>query len=191
MDAPGNNAADAAMDRYAAGDDSAFGEVYDAIAPRIYRHVLGRVGDAGLAEDVVQQTLLQIHRKRGTFVRGAAVLPWALAIARRLAVDAHRRGRKESLTKEPDPVEPPSPDFDAEAHATAAETARRIRAVLAGLPETQRTAFELVKQEGLSVAQAAAVLGITVSAVKLRAHRAYEALRAALGEDALEETEEP
>jgi len=50
------------------------------------------------------------------------------------------------------------------------------------LPETQRVAFELVKEEGLSLAEAAQVLGTTVSAVKLRAHRAYEALRAVLGD---------
>jgi RNA polymerase sigma-70 factor (ECF subfamily) len=47
---------------------------------------------------------------------------------------------------------------------------------------SQRAAFELIKQEGLTVAEAAQVLGTTVAAVKLRAHRAYEALRAALGE---------
>jgi RNA polymerase sigma-70 factor (ECF subfamily) len=44
----------------------------------------------------------------------------------------------------------------------------------------QRVAFELIKQDGLSVAEAAQVLGTTVAAVKLRAHRAYEALRGAL-----------
>jgi RNA polymerase sigma-70 factor (ECF subfamily) len=54
--------------------------------------------------------------------------------------------------------------------------------VLAKLPETQRVAFELLKQEGLSVAEAAQVLGTTPAAVKLRAHRAYEALRRALGD---------
>jgi RNA polymerase sigma-70 factor (ECF subfamily) len=64
----------------------------------------------------------------------------------------------------------------------AHELALRIDGVLAGLPESQRTAFRLIKQEGLSVAEAAQVLGTTVAAVKLRAHRAYEALRAAIGE---------
>jgi DNA-directed RNA polymerase specialized sigma24 family protein len=43
-------------------------------------------------------------------------------------------------------------------------------------------AFELLKEEGLSLAEAAQVLGTTVSAVKLRAHRAYEALRLVLGD---------
>jgi len=54
--------------------------------------------------------------------------------------------------------------------------------VLAKLPQSQRQAFELIKNEGLSVAEAAQVLGTTVAAVKLRAHRAYEALRGALGD---------
>jgi RNA polymerase sigma-70 factor (ECF subfamily) len=50
------------------------------------------------------------------------------------------------------------------------------------MPESQRAAFELIKQEGLSLVEAAAVLGTTVAAVKLRAHRAYEKLREALGD---------
>jgi RNA polymerase sigma-70 factor (ECF subfamily) len=65
---------------------------------------------------------------------------------------------------------------------SAAELAERIQRVLAGLPSSQRVAFELIKQEGLTVAEAAQVLGTTVAAVKLRAHRAYEALRAAIAE---------
>ena len=64
----------------------------------------------------------------------------------------------------------------------AGELALRIQVILAKLPTSQRAAFELIKQEGLTVAEAAQVLGTTVAAVKLRAHRAYEALRAALGE---------
>ena len=72
----------------------------------------------------------------------------------------------------------------------AQETARRIQTELRRLPETQRVAFELVKQEGLTFIEAAAVLGTTVAAVKLRAHRAYEALRAVLG-DVLEAEGKP
>jgi RNA polymerase sigma-70 factor (ECF subfamily) len=72
----------------------------------------------------------------------------------------------------------------------AQQLATRIQRELARLPETQRVAFELVKQEGLSLAEAAQVLGTTVAAVKLRAHRAYEALRAVLG-DVLEDDASP
>ena len=60
--------------------------------------------------------------------------------------------------------------------------AARLSAELGRLPENQRVAFELIKQDGLSVAEAAQVLGTTVAAVKLRAHRAYEALRAVLAD---------
>jgi RNA polymerase sigma-70 factor (ECF subfamily) len=52
------------------------------------------------------------------------------------------------------------------------ELAAQIERVLARLPQSQRVAFELIKNEGLSVAEAAQVLGTTVAAVKLRAHRA-------------------
>jgi RNA polymerase sigma-70 factor (ECF subfamily) len=68
----------------------------------------------------------------------------------------------------------------------AHELALRIDRALAGLPESQRAAFRLIKQEGLSVAEAAQVLGTTVAAVKLRAHRAYEALRGAIGEPVMD-----
>jgi RNA polymerase sigma-70 factor (ECF subfamily) len=64
----------------------------------------------------------------------------------------------------------------------AREFAQRFADALARLPESQRTTFELLKQDGLTLAEAAAVLGVTVTAVKLRAHRAYESLRVALGD---------
>lgn len=63
------------MDRYAAGDDSAFADVYDGIAPRLYGYLLRKTRDAGVAEDVLQQTMLRIHRNRGAFEAGAHVLP--------------------------------------------------------------------------------------------------------------------
>jgi RNA polymerase sigma-70 factor, ECF subfamily len=50
------------------------------------------------------------------------------------------------------------------------------------LPESHRMAFELIQKDGLSIREAAEVLGATPGAVKLRAHRAYVALRLALGD---------
>jgi RNA polymerase sigma-70 factor (ECF subfamily) len=64
----------------------------------------------------------------------------------------------------------------------ASRLERRVRQRLDALPETQRSAYELVKQEGLSLKRAAELLGTSVGAVKLRTHRAYEALRAVLRE---------
>ena len=56
-----------------------------------------------------------------------------------------------------------------------------VESVLARLPSAQREAFVLLRYEGMSVQDAAEVLGSTPTAVKLRAFRAYEALREALG----------
>src|SRR5262249_31356315 len=99
----------------------------------------------------------------------------------RQLVDAYRSAEREEL-----------PSYDPEAPAmrespprgdellAAKETARRFERALAGLSRPQRDAFELVKGDGLSLVEAAAVLGTTVTGVKLRTHRAYTALRSAL-----------
>src|SRR5215510_15706304 len=90
---PGVDAADAAMERYSKGDDAAFAQVYDAIAPRLLGFLRKATRDDFAAEDLMQQTLLQMHRARGSFIAGAPVLPWAFAIARRLLTDQARRRR--------------------------------------------------------------------------------------------------
>ncbi|HEY8091525.1 MAG TPA: RNA polymerase sigma factor [Polyangiaceae bacterium] len=179
---PPRSEADVAMDRYAAGDDGEFGLVYDALAPRLYGYLLRQTRERARAEDLLQQTMLHIHRARASFLAGAEVTPWAFAIARRLLVDSIRRGRREVLDDEGEPDAGASTEPAADEMVQARELAVRVQRVLARLPQSQRAAFELIKQEGLSVAEAAQVLGTTVAAVKLRAHRAYEALRAALGD---------
>ncbi|HEY1691780.1 MAG TPA: RNA polymerase sigma factor [Polyangiaceae bacterium] len=174
--------ADVAMEAYAGGDDAAFGTVYDALAPRLYGYLLRQTRDRARAEDLVQQTMLHIHRARARFIPGAEVTPWAFAIARRLLVDSLRRGRREVLATDDELDGRADRRPSAEELVQARELATRVEGVLARLPQSQRAAFELIKNEGLSVAEAAQVLGTTVAAVKLRAHRAYEALRSALGD---------
>jgi RNA polymerase sigma-70 factor (ECF subfamily) len=173
---------DLAMERYAGGDDSAFAAVYDKIAPRLYGYLLRQTRERARAEDLVQQTMLHIHRARARFIPGAEVTPWAFAIARRLLLDSLRRAKREGTVAEDDPDTALAHDDAADDVVQARQLAARISSILAGLPESQRVAFELLKQEGLTVAEAAEVLGATPAAVKLRAHRAYEALRLALGD---------
>jgi RNA polymerase sigma-70 factor (ECF subfamily) len=181
--------ANAAMERYARGEDRAFAELYDALAPRLRRYLLRASGDPGWADDLLQQTMLQIHRARGRFTVGAEVLPWAFAIARRLLIDSLRRRRNECRTlsletggHEAGPVEVAAFQHGADELIDGQRLARALEAELERLPESQRLAFELVKNEGLSIREAAEVLGATPTAVKLRAHRAYAALRAALSD---------
>lgn len=102
--------ADLAMDRYAAGEDAAFALVYDALAPRLYGYLVRQTREVARAEDLLQQTMLQIHRARSSFIVGAEVTPWAFAIARRLLVDSVRRGRREALGVEGEPDPGASPE---------------------------------------------------------------------------------
>jgi RNA polymerase sigma-70 factor (ECF subfamily) len=184
-------AADAAMDRYAtSGDPGAFEELYDLLAPRLRAFLLRRTPDAARAADLLQQTFLQMHCARSHFARGAQVMPWAFAIARRLLIDGLRKGGRECLADdaEGDPLE----DHRCERETPDTVVARRrlatrVREELGRLPESHRVAFDLIQADGLTVAEAAQVLGTTVAAVKLRAHRAYEALRERLGDEVREE----
>ena len=181
--------ADEAMTRYARGDATAFDVVYDAVAPRLVRYVSRHVRDRARQEDLIQQTFLHMHAARGTFTTGAAVMPWAYAIARRLMIDAERRDRREPVLERDDDrlltaggsvAEGESP-ASAEQLLEAEQANARLTAAYALLSARQRAAFELVKDEGLPYAQAAAVLGTTVTGIKLRVHRATLALREALG----------
>jgi RNA polymerase sigma-70 factor (ECF subfamily) len=176
------SAANVAMDRYAEGDDGAFAVLYDLVAPRIHAFLSRRVcGDQAKAEDLVQQTFLQMHGARRHYVRGGDVMPWAFAIARRLLIDGIRARRREvPLDVEDEARLAARESRDApDAALESKELAERFQRVIAALPEPQRTAFELVKYDGLSIEEAAAALGTTRLAVKLRVHRTYEVLRAA------------
>jgi RNA polymerase sigma-70 factor, ECF subfamily len=174
--------ANQAMEACADGDEAAFGTLYDLLAPRLYSFLVKQLRDFQRAEDVLQETFLSIHRTRGTFVKGADVVPWAFAIARRACIDRHRRGNLEaSLSQELFTADGFSGEADpgADAWLHARELATRVEAEFAQLPESQRIAFDLVRGEGLSHVKAAEALGTTTSAVKLRVHRAYQRLRRA------------
>jgi RNA polymerase sigma-70 factor (ECF subfamily) len=187
------DAATRAMDRYAAtGDGAAFAELYDLLAPRLMAFLTRRTRDAARSEDLVQQTFLQMHCARRHFARGAAVTPWAFAIARRLLIDGLRKTARSpawASEDEGDEAQRPAPDASPDQIAGRRHIARRMSEELARLSENDRTAFELVRCDGLSLAEAAEVLGTTVNAVKLRAFRSCEALRERLGDEVREELE--
>lgn len=180
--------ADIAMERYASGDAAAFEVLYDAIAPRLFAYVHRHVRDVAATEDLVQQTMLQIHRARGRFIAGAEVLPWAFCIARRLIIDNARHQQRQprtvdrELSEECAPAGGTRPDEAVEAR----QLAQRFDAALEKLPSSQREVFELLRRDGLTLRQAAEVLGTTVMAVKLRAHRATNALRDVVGDPLVE-----
>jgi RNA polymerase sigma-70 factor (ECF subfamily) len=163
------------MARAQDGDREAYRALLDDIAPGLLRFFRSRVSVAEDARDLLQETLIALHRARHTYDPTRPLEPWLFAIARNVATDHLRRqlGRStwEVLVDEPPEVE------------AAAEGApeRQLEQALARLPPTQRQAFEMLKIEGLSVETAAARAGTTAGALRVRAHRAYQALKAMLG----------
>ncbi|MEI9947891.1 MAG: RNA polymerase sigma factor [Pseudomonadota bacterium] len=178
---------DRAMDRYAEGDDAGFDELVRGLRPRLHAFLLRLSGSRELADDMTQETFLRIHRARGSFARGSAVLPWAFAIGRNCFI-SHARARKTRFSRGALDVATldvaAGPDANAEATLAAQQSALIVSQALAAMPVANREAFVLIRYEGMSVATAAQLVGISEGALKLRAFRAYEILRAALKEPA-------
>ena len=175
--------ADAAMSRYAEGHDQSFDAIFSVVAPRVLRFLRRLCGAEELAQDLLQETLLKMHQARGAFRPGAAVLPWSYTIARNAFLDATRSRRRAPLSlAAPEEGGPPEPAVGAEAESTvlARESARAVERALLAMTEARREAFVLLRFEGMSVAEAAEILGASENAVKLRAFQAYEAIRAEL-----------
>jgi RNA polymerase sigma-70 factor (ECF subfamily) len=174
---------DLAMSRYAEGDDAAFSEVFTGLAPRVQAFLCRLCGSSDLAYDLTQETFLRVHRARGSFAPGHAVIPWAYAIARNCFVSHARSSKVKAARNSLDIADhevATGLEASAEATVLARESAEIVKRTLAGMSVVNREAFILLRFEGLSVAAAAQILGATEGAVKLRAFRAYEALRAAL-----------
>lgn len=163
------------MSAYVAGSERAFDELYRRLTPKVYGYLLRLARKPERAEDLVQVTYSKLHRARASYLDGAPLLPWVLAIARRAFFDDSRalRSRREDLTNEGVLPEP-------SASAAEAPDTSLLERGLAAIPEGYREAIVLTKITGLSVTEAAAVVESTPSAVKLRVHRGYKALREAM-----------
>src|SRR5438270_13130345 len=79
------------MERYVDGDAAAFRALYALLAPKLYGYLAKMTRDRAVADDLLQQTFLKVHRARGAWVRGADPTPWIYAIAHRTFLDEARR----------------------------------------------------------------------------------------------------
>jgi RNA polymerase sigma-70 factor (ECF subfamily) len=172
------------MARYCDGDASAFRELYALVAPRLLGYLLKMARQRAVAEDLLQQTFLKVHRARTAYVRGADPIPWIYAIAHRTFLDEARK-QKRAVVRVPDGDELPEQQADLRGESDDRRDEPRADTELLGaaldalaeLPVQQREAVVLTKLDGKSVAEAAEIAGTTVGAMKVRAHRGYEALR--------------
>ena len=169
------------MESFAAGDESAFRMVYNLAAPRIFRMLMRLSREPALAEDITQETLLRMYSAAKAFLPGAKVLPWAYTIARRLFIDrVHDRRNEQAIAGALAAYRSAHSEVSVDEELAARRTASAVDALLERLPRRQAEAFRLVKQEGLSLAEASARLGDTNLAIRLRTHRACQTIRAEL-----------
>jgi RNA polymerase sigma-70 factor (ECF subfamily) len=176
---------DAVMDRLARGDDAALAELYRLGAPRIRAFLARLCSDLALADDLTQDAFLRIHSARGKFAAGAPATPWMFAIARNSYRDYLRREqvRREHRTTTAILAAPQrldQPDGGGDRALMARQMLGVAQRALMSLPVRQREAFVLMRFEGMSLIEAAHVLGATEAAVKILVHRAYVVVRAAL-----------
>jgi RNA polymerase sigma-70 factor (ECF subfamily) len=175
---------DEVMHRYARGDDGAFDDVYRLGAPRVRAFLARLCADLALADDLTQDAFLRIYRARGTFAAGAASLPWMLAIARNAFRDhvRHERVRRayQATSAERSDHRHPQRDSGGDRTLIARQMLGFAQQALMALPVRQREAFVLMRFEGLSLDEAAQVLGATRAAVKILLHRACAAIREAI-----------
>jgi len=149
-------------------DLAAFRELYDRHADRVYRFALSRVRRSHLAEEVLQETMFAVWKQADRFCGRSKATTWILGIARNQAHAILRREKKgerlpEEPASEPDPAE-------------TAEIDVRVQRALAGLSAEHREALHLVFYEEMSLADAAAVLGVPEGTVKSRLFYARKAL---------------
>ena len=129
-------------------------------------------------EDLVQECLLAMHHKRHTYQINQPLTAWVHAIARYKLIDLLRaKGAREALH---DPLDDDLAVF-AESSTDAGDARRDLTGLLQTLPDRQRLPIDQVKLNGLSVAEAAALLGMSESAVKIGIHRGLKALGKLVG----------
>jgi RNA polymerase sigma-70 factor (ECF subfamily) len=166
----------ALMASYQAGHIEAFDELYALVAPAVRRYLLSLARDVTRADDLLQETFLQIHRARHTFDPAYPLMPWALAIARHCWLMDRRAARRR-----------PTVALDIDAHAPLIRPEPEgwvdrmdVREAVSALPSARRHAVVAHHVMGFSFKEIAGRLGVAEAAAKLRSSRGIRQLRTLL-----------
>lgn len=163
-----------------AGDGAVYAALLAALLPHLRRTARARWPQARPVdlEDAVQEALIAIHEARHLYDPARPLLPFVNAILRFRGADALRRGRRRAR------LETPIDDLDETSSALATKEtqdvaldAAAVRRALSTLPPGQRQALEMTKIAEMSLAEASAASGLSVTALKVATHRAVKALR--------------
>ena len=164
------------MREYQSGRFEAFDAIYAAIAPALRRYLLSQARDAAKADDLVQETFLQMHRARHTYDASFPLTPWAMAIARHVWLMDRRM-----LSRRPwAPDDVTTMELPVKAEATSFAERAEVRRALGKVASARRDAVIQHHLLGFSFKEIAARAGIAETAAKLRSSRGIAQLRALL-----------
>lgn len=167
------------MRRAQQGDGLAYADLLMLLTPVCARFVRRRAGAVRWVDDVVQETLLTVHRSRHTYDPSRPFVPWFYAIASTRLIDVWRRERRVLLHEAATDALPEPAVGDDDTRSTI--DPERIRAAVRALPERQRVVIQALKYDGDTARATAERLGVSEASVKITAHRGYKALRRLLG----------
>jgi RNA polymerase sigma-70 factor (ECF subfamily) len=175
------------MAEYQAGRVEAFDRLHDALAPALKAYLTSLTRDATRADDLLQETFLQMHRARASHTPGEAVRPWVFAIARRVFLMYVRGTKRRERHEQREHLSSSSPSSAASAPASTAapddlHARRSLESVLRQVPPDGRRVFLLHHLFGFSFKEIAAKLGIQPGAAKIRSSRAASIMRSLLRE---------
>ena len=168
-----------------------FAELVHRYERELYRYLARYLADPTLAEDVFQNTFLQVHLKRGLFEEGRPFRPWLYAVATHQAVDALRKVGRHPTVSLDQRVGGGGRESDAGnlidllvsenagplAELQDAERQQWVRESIARLPDTLRQTLILAYHQDLKYREIAEILKIPVGTVKSRLHAALEKLQ--------------
>jgi RNA polymerase sigma-70 factor, ECF subfamily len=183
------------LERFCRGYTEAFGLLVRRYERELYGYLRRYLGDGCLAEDVFQNTFLQVYVKSGQYEPGRPVRPWLYTIATNQAIDAMRRnGRHQAVSLDEQRADPgegelarlmemlqsrgPSPVES----ASAQERREQIRASVEQLPDFLKQVLLLAYYQGLKYREIADIMDIPVGTVKSRLHAALVKLQEAWAE---------
>jgi len=177
----------ALMLRVKRGDRTAFATLVDKYKQPVMNFIYRSLRDETEAEDLAQNVFLQVYKSRDRYERTAKFSTWLFTIARNLCLNEIRRRSRhpaESLEEtHAEHEDQPQRQYEDKRVALPTEDllqgelARKIEEALATLPENQRTAILLCRQDELSYEEIAEILGCSLSATKSLIHRGRETLK--------------
>ena len=175
------------MLRVKRGDRAAFAELVEKYKQPLFNFVFRTLRDETETEDVAQNTFLQVWKSRARYERTAKFSTWLFTIARNLCLNEIRRRSRhpaESLEEtHHEHDDQPSRQYEDKKiflptqNILHSELAKKIEEALAELPENQRTAILLCRQDEVSYEEIAEILGCSLSATKSIIHRGRETLK--------------